>query len=168
MPCAGVKANVPFTAAYSATTVQTAVDAIRQKAYQMAGIDAAQQRTMEDLDRRKSVTSRDTLLDTKPPYGPYAARPLYGIWAAAPFLHNGSVPTLYGLLSPPERRPKMFALGSRKYDPVKPGFVIETSCTQQDCLVDATRAGDGNGGHVWGTDLPKSGRMALLEYRKTY
>ena len=71
-----------------------------------AGIDAAQQRVMEDLDRRGSVTWRDTLLDTKPPYGPYAARPLYGIWAAAPFLHNGSVPTLYDLLLPPERGPR--------------------------------------------------------------
>jgi hypothetical protein len=111
---------------------------------------------------------RDTLLDTKAPDGPYAARPLYGIWAASPFLHNGSVPTLYDLLLPPERRPKTFALGARQYDPVKLGFAVETSCSQQDCLVDTTRTGDGNSGHLWGTDLSEPDRMALLEYLKTY
>ena len=123
---------------------------------------------MEDLDRRGRVTWRDTLLDTKAPYGPYAARPLYGIWAAAPYLHNGSVPTLYDLLLPPEQRPKKFALGRREYDPVKLGFAVGTACSQQDCLVDTTRTGDGNGGHIWGTDLAEPDRMALLEYLKTY
>jgi hypothetical protein len=166
--CAGVTAGTALTAASFAQTVQTAVDAIKQQAYKAAGIDAAQQRVMEDLDRRGTVTWRDTLLDTKAPYGPYAARPLYGIWAAAPFLHNGSVPTLYDLLLPPDRRPKKFALGGRQYDPVKLGFVVETSCNQQDCLVDTTRTGDGNQGHLWGTDLSEADRMALLEYLKTY
>jgi RoxA-like, cytochrome c-like len=166
--CAGVKAGTAFEGASFARTVQAAVDRIKQKAYEAAGIDDAQRRVMEDLDRRKTVTWRDTLLDTKAPYGPYAARPLYGIWAAAPFLHNGSVPTLYDLLLPPERRPKTFALGSRQYDPVKLGFAVEMSCSQQDCLVDTTRTGDGNGGHVWGTDLSESDRTALLEYLKTY
>jgi hypothetical protein len=144
------------------------VDSIKQKAYAAAGIDATQQRVMEDLARRGSVNWRDTLLDTQPPYGPYAARPLYGIWAAAPYLHNGSVPTLSDLLLPPERRPKTFALGAREYDPVKVGFVVDTSCSQQDCLVDTTQTGNGNGGHLWGTDLSEADRMALLEYLKTY
>ncbi len=166
--CAGVTAGTAFHGASFARTVQAAVDGIKQKAYGAAGIDAAQQRVMEDLDRRKAVTWRDTLLDTKAPYGPYAARPLYGIWAAAPFLHNGSVPTLYDLLLPPERRPKTFALGARQYDPVKLGFAVETSCSPQDCLVDTTRTGDSNGGHLWGTDLSEPDRMALLEFLKTY
>jgi hypothetical protein len=166
--CAGVKAGTAFEGASFAKTAQTAVDGIKRKAYAAADIDAAQQRIMEDLDRRKVVTWRDTLIDTKTPYGPYAARPLYGIWAAAPFLHNGSVPTVYDLLLPPERRPKTFALGARQYDPVKLGFVVETSCSQQDCLVDTTRTGDGNGGHLWGTDLSDADRTALLEYLKTY
>ena len=166
--CAGVTAGTAFQAAPFAGTVQAAVNGIKQRAYAAAGIDAAQQRVMEDLGRRKAVTWRDTLLDTEPPHGPYAARPLYGIWAAAPFLHNGSVPTLYDLLQPPERRPKAFALGGRQYDPVRLGFVVETACDQQDCLVDTTRTGDGNGGHLWGTDLSEPDRMALLEYLKTY
>jgi hypothetical protein len=93
------------------------------------------------------------LLDTQPPHGPYAARPLYGIWAAAPYLHNGSVPTLHDLLLPPEQRPKTFALGGREYDPVKLGFPVGTAWSQQDCVVDTTRTGDGNGGHIWGADL---------------
>jgi RoxA-like, cytochrome c-like len=166
--CAGVKAGVPFAGYSFARTVQTAVDGIKQKAYAAAGIDAAQQRAMEDLDRRGRVAWRDTLLDTQAPYGPYAARPLYGIWAAAPYLHNGSVPTLYDLLLPAAQRPTKFALGERQYDPVKLGFVVSTHCDQQDCVVDTTRTGDGNGGHLWGTDLPEPDRMALLEYLKTY
>jgi hypothetical protein len=166
--CAGVKAGTAFTGNSFARTVQAAVNGMKQKAYAAAGIDAAQQRVMEDFDRRGGVTWRDTLLDARPPAGPYAARPLYGIWAAAPYLHNGSVPTLYDLLLPPEQRPKTFALGAREYDPVRLGFAVETACAQPDCLVDTTRTGDGNGGHLWGTDLTELDRMALLEYLKTY
>jgi hypothetical protein len=166
--CDGVNAGTGFTGNSFARTVQAAVDSIKQKAYAAAGIDAAQQRAMEDLDRRGRVLWRDTLLDTQSPYGPYAARPLYGIWAAAPYLHNGSVPTLYDLLLPPEQRPKTFALGEREYNPAKIGFAVGTACTRQDCGVDTTRTGDGNGGHLWGTDLSEPERMALLEYLKTY
>jgi len=61
----------------------------------------------------------------------YKARPLNGIWATAPYLHNGSVPTLYDLLLPKkgpddpedgEYRPDKFVVGSREFDPVKVGF----------------------------------------------
>jgi hypothetical protein len=166
--CAGVNAGKAFTGNSFARTVQTAVDSIKQKAYAAASVDAVQQKSMEDVARRGPVRWRDTLLDIQPPQGPYAARPLYGIWAAAPYLHNGSVPTLYHLLLRPEQRPKTFALGSRQYDPVKLGFVVDTTCGQQDCLVDTTRTGNGNGGHLWGTDLAEPDRMALLEYLKTY
>jgi hypothetical protein len=166
--CKGVTAGTAFEGASFAATVKAAVGGIKEKAYATAGISQKQQGAMEDFDRRGPVMWRDTLLDTKPPDGPYAARPLYGIWAAAPFLHNGSVPTLYDLLLPPERRPKAFALGARQYDPVKLGFAVETSCIPQDCLVDTTRTGDGNNGHLWGTDLSEQDRMALLEYLKTY
>jgi hypothetical protein len=166
--CAGVKPGTAFTGFSFASTVQAAVDSIKQKSYAAAGVDEAQRRVMEDFARRGSATWRDTLLDTRPPYGPYAARPLYGIWAAAPYLHNGSVPTLYDLLLPPEQRPKTFALGGREYDPMRLGFAVGTACSQQDCIVDTTQIGDGNGGHLWGTDLAEPDRMALLEYLKTY
>jgi hypothetical protein len=65
--------------------------------------------------------------DTQPPHGPYAARPLYGIWTPSPYPHDGSVPTLYHLLLPPGRRLMTFALGAREYGPVKLGFVIDTA-----------------------------------------
>jgi hypothetical protein len=61
----------------------------------------------------------------------YKARPLNGIWATAPYLHNGSIPTLYDLLLPKKRpgdpesgeyRPDEFVVGSREFDPVKVGF----------------------------------------------
>jgi hypothetical protein len=90
--CARVQAGTAFTGSSFARTVQAAVDSIKQKAFAAAGIGPAQQRAMEDLDRHGAVAWRDTLLVTQPSYGPYAARRLHGIWAAAPYLHNGSVP----------------------------------------------------------------------------
>ncbi len=54
----------------------------------------------------------------------YRARPLNGIWATAPYLHNGSVPSLYWLLKPQAERPKKFCMGRRDYDPVTVGFAV--------------------------------------------
>ena len=56
----------------------------------------------------------------------YKARPLNGVWATAPFLHNGSVPTLYDLLGPAANRPKAFLLGNPTFDPVKVGIATQT------------------------------------------
>ena len=55
----------------------------------------------------------------------YVARPLEGVWATAPYLHNGSVPTLDDLLKPEDERPVCFPVGHREYDPVKLGYVSE-------------------------------------------
>ena len=52
----------------------------------------------------------------------YKGRSLNGIWATAPYLHNGSVPTLWDLLNPAEKRPKSFKIGVREFDPVNVGF----------------------------------------------
>lgn len=54
----------------------------------------------------------------------YRARPLNGIWATAPYLHNGSVPSLYWLLKPESERPRKFCMGRRDYDPETVGFAI--------------------------------------------
>ncbi|MCK1741111.1 cytochrome C [Bradyrhizobium sp. 139] len=60
-----------------------------------------------------------------PAPGPrYRARPLNGIWATAPYLHNGSVPSLYWLLKPQNERPQKFCMGRRDYDPVTVGFAV--------------------------------------------
>ena len=166
--CAGVTPGAAFEGNSFAAVVQAAVDGIKRKAFAAAGMTEAQQRNVEDLGRRKAIVWRDTLLDTKPPDGPYAARPLYGVWAAAPYLHNGSVPTLHDLLSPPRQRPTAFPLGPREYDPVKLGFVVDVACSGEDCLVDTSLIGSGNGGHTFGTDMSETDRMALIEYLKTY
>src|SRR6185436_6644521 len=55
----------------------------------------------------------------------YKGRPLTGVWATPPYLHNGSVPTLYDLLLPPAQRPPTFMLGTREFDPVNVGYVTE-------------------------------------------
>jgi len=52
----------------------------------------------------------------------YRARPLDGVWATAPYLHNGSVPTLFAMLSPQKERPTIFCVGSRRYDPKHVGL----------------------------------------------
>jgi hypothetical protein len=57
----------------------------------------------------------------------YKARPLNGIWATAPYLHNGSVPSLYHLLLPSTDRPMRFHIGSRTFDPQHVGFSTEAS-----------------------------------------
>ena len=54
----------------------------------------------------------------------YRARPLNGVWATAPYLHNGSVPSLYWLLKPAAERPKQFCMGSRDFDPQQVGFRV--------------------------------------------
>ena len=55
----------------------------------------------------------------------YKARPLDGIWATPPYLHNGSVPNLHQMLVPVECRDKSFYLGTTLYDKKHGGFVTE-------------------------------------------
>lgn len=96
----------------------------------------------------------------------YKARPLNGIWATAPYLHNGSVPTLAQLLIPPAQRVKQFYVGSREFDPANVGFV--TSQTPGAYLFDTTVAGNSNAGHDYATGvLSAPQRLDLLEYLKT-
>ena len=100
----------------------------------------------------------------------YANHPLDGIWARAPYLHNGSVPTLRDLLSPPESRPVSFYRGYDVYDPVRVGFVsdvAEESGTRFSEF-DTRLPGNGNGGHVYGVSLSDADKDALVEYMKTF
>jgi len=105
----------------------------------------------------------------------YKVRPLNGIWATPPYLHNGSVPTLYALLSPVEERPKNFYLGNREYDPVNVGYRIEE--LPGGFAFDTTKRGNSNSGHEFNDTKGKEGvigrllspdeRRALVEYLKT-
>jgi cytochrome c5 len=61
----------------------------------------------------------------------YRARPLNGVWATAPYLHNGSVPSLYWLLRPAAERPKQFCIGARDYDPREVGYHVDAGETQR-------------------------------------
>jgi hypothetical protein len=102
----------------------------------------------------------------------YKARPLTGVWATGPFLHNGSVPTLYDLLLPPAQRPVTFNLGTRRFDPRHVGFV--TAPGPDNPFVFQVKAADGsyvagnsNQGHDYGNAaLSAHQRLALVEYLK--
>lgn len=94
----------------------------------------------------------------------YKARPLNGIWASAPYLHNGSVPSLHALLLPPASRPARFSVGRWEYDPKHVGYVSDG---QVPFVVDTRVPGNGNGGHTYGTTLSEEDRWALVEYLKT-
>lgn len=94
----------------------------------------------------------------------YKARPLNGIWAAAPYLHNGSVPTLYDLMLPVASRPTRFAVGRWEYDPRRVGYVSDGEVP---FVVDTTLVGNSNRGHDYGAVLNDDERWALVEYLKS-
>ncbi len=98
----------------------------------------------------------------------YAGRPLVAVWATAPYLHNGSVPTIQDLLLPAKTRPPSFPVCNREYDPVNLGLADGGS--DSSCVFDTTRPGNGNGGHTgreYGTEgLSREERNALIDYLK--
>ncbi|WP_122612543.1 di-heme-cytochrome C peroxidase [Pseudomonas viridiflava] len=104
----------------------------------------------------------------------YKARPLAGVWATAPFLHNGSVPSIYQLLSPQDERATTFYKGTLEYDPRHLGY--RTEPFTNGFLFDTRISGNHNSGHefragargngVIGRLLQPEERWALLEYLK--
>jgi mono/diheme cytochrome c family protein len=102
--------------------------------------------------------------------GGYVALGLDGVWARAPYLHNGSVPSLRDLLEPAENRPKIFYRGYDVYDPQRVGFISDVSSRagREFFKYDTALKGNGNGGHAYGTSLPPADKDALIEYLKTF
>jgi hypothetical protein len=96
----------------------------------------------------------------------YRARPLNGIWATAPYLHNGSVPSLHQLLLPASQRSKVFYMGSWEFNPDTLGFESDSSF-EGAFKYDTSLPGNSNAGHEYGTDLSDDDRRALIEYLKT-
>jgi hypothetical protein len=107
----------------------------------------------------------------------YKARSLNGIWATAPYLHNGSVPTLYDLLLPagpregdPEGtvyRPQKFMVGARELDVTKVGFRHEEGA-YEGFLFDTSLPSNSNAGHEYETRaLSDEDRWDLVEYLKS-
>ena len=103
----------------------------------------------------------------------YANMPLDGIWLRAPYLHNGSVPTLRDLFEPAANRPKVFYRGYDVYDPERVGFessVLEENGTKF-FRYDTAVPGNANTGHegeLYGTELSSEDKEALIEYLKTF
>ena len=103
----------------------------------------------------------------------YANMPLDGIWLRAPYLHNGSVPTLRDLLEPSFRRPKSFYRGYDVYDPVKVGFRsnVATEGERRYFRFDTDVPGNANTGHEgrkFGTGMSIEDKESLVEFLKTF
>ncbi len=117
----------------------------------------------------------------------YKPRPLEGVWATPPFLHNGSVPNLYELLSPIEERSRRFYIGRREFDPVKVGYVTDPGDgSTSGFWMDTTVPGNLNTGHQFRGDDPSQGskgqrpagvigraltpeeRLEIIEYLKVH
>ena len=143
-----VAGGVPFPAA-----VKPILDGLKARAFLDDGISPADQAAMDANPAIWRAT------------GEYLARPLTGVWATAPYLHNGSVPTLWDLLHPAQR-PVTFIVGNREYDPAKLGY----STGGNGWTLDTSQPGNSNIGHTgdkYGTNLTEDQKAALLEYLKT-
>jgi hypothetical protein len=113
----------------------------------------------------KKIAEGIHLINPAPNQLVYKGRPLNGIWATAPYLHNGSVRTLRQLLLPATQRQKTFNVGSREYDPNDAGFKDVGNFK-----FDASLPGNSNAGHEYGAqdlaDHPDK-LNALMEYLKS-
>lgn len=101
----------------------------------------------------------------------YAVPSLHGLWLRAPYLHNGSVPTLRDLLKPPKERPESFIRGRDLLNTKDVGF-DSPACdpkvaSERDFCFDTDQRGNGKGGHDYGTRLPTRDKQRLIEYLKT-
>lgn len=110
----------------------------------------------------------------------YKPRPLQGVWATPPFLHNGSVPTLFQLLSPQKSRMNRFYVGYREFDPKHVGYVTEPPKGYKGGFwFDTSKSGNHNTGHLFskeftgvpnngviGPELTEQERYDIIEYLK--
>ena len=105
----------------------------------------------------------------------YVAPPLDGVWASAPYLHNGSVPTLWHLLRPKER-PAVWVPTDRGIDQERIGLPVrvvervpltETDIAKRRQYFDTRRGGKSNRGHDYPDELSEADKEAVLEYLKT-
>jgi hypothetical protein len=131
----------------------------------MIVVDKVSQKWMKDRDVKEPALSEiwgersNCPNPASVPDPLYRARPLNGVWATAPYLHNGSVPSLYWMLKPAAERPKQFCMGARDFDPEQVGFRVaaggERSCKTGETLFSMTES-DGkaiNGNSVLGHSL---------------
>jgi Cytochrome c len=108
----------------------------------------------------------------------YQAPPLDGVWATAPYFHNGSIPTIYHVLNSkarPIRYSRSYRTEKEDYDPVRLGWKITVlaappsagmSAFERRKIYDTTLRGQSNSGHTFGDKLSEDERMAVIEYLK--
>ncbi len=135
---------------------------LRTQAYRDAAIPESEWPKYDGEGRKNVLTA---------PCG-YKARPLVGVWATPPFLHNGSVPTIFDLLS--DSRPSTFQTGTVEYDPVHLGF--ENASGASAFTFDTSIVGNSNAGHWFTNDRARPGRIgrglsdaekySIIEYLK--
>jgi cytochrome c5 len=170
-------AEIPF-----ALALMDVVDRTNRKWMADKGLSEQQQQAL--WRSRKNCPNPGNARETH-----YRARPLNGVWATAPYLHNGSVPSLYWMLKPASERPKQFCMGTRDFDPQQVGFRVEPgekqACRHGETLFSVTNSdgspapGNSNLGHslegtpgpgkpgVIGRLLTEDERYDLIEYLKT-
>ena len=107
--------------------------------------------------------------------GGYVPPPLDGIWASAPYFHNGSVPTLWHVLHP-EKRPAVWKRTENGYDRKKIGLEVKTLESLPETVkrnderrryFDTSIKGKNAGGHLFPDELSEDEKQAVLEYLKT-
>ena len=129
-------------------------------------LDTWTQQAADGTNRAVTVLGikREGVIKTQGYKSPY----LDGIWLRAPYLHNGSVPTMRDLLKPVGERPKLFYRGYDLYDPENMGFVSQGEPAMRvGSKIDVTQKGNGNQGHEYGTTLSSQDKELLMEYLKT-
>ncbi len=110
----------------------------------------------------------------KSPQG-YVAPPLDGVWATAPYFHNGAVPTLWHVLHS-EKRPVVWKRSEDGFDQGRVGLEVEemsslppeaNTSVKKRYYFDTTKRSKGAGGHTYPDALTEDEKSAVLEYLKT-
>ena len=140
-----------------ATAQPSARSVVRIQAFAKARLKAKVLERLNNMFRKPA---------TADPGVAYESRVLYGIWATAPYLHNGSVPNLWELLKPANERKASFSVGSRMFDPKNVGYATDQTPFASGAFTADPAVGNGNGGHEYGTGLSEDQRWDLLEYLK--
>ena len=176
-----VKPIRPLTDAtsYPAKLYMEKTSAVLKAYFKKYSLNQAQQDDLSFHQYRGEQFFRDVKVDH--PESSYISRDLSGIWATAPFLHNNSVPTLWDLLQKAEKRPAVFRIKHREFDPVLVGLKDHED-NLEDCgpwrrseeykrdkyqCIDTSVKGSSNQGHEFGTDLSDQEKWDLIEYLKT-
>jgi len=144
--------KIPAETSAMTLVVHTAAGALFNQPWQTIKAIFTQYRSVDDAPEQTVFSS-------------YKARPLNGIWASAPYLHNGSVPSIYDLLLPAAQRPATFYVGNIELDLVKLGHVYTEAANSS--FFDTRLRGNSNAGHEYATQLSDEQRWALIEYVKS-